>query len=267
MLTPLLQMPKILEGCNSKSCKLNCGTKIRRSIINKDYWNQTTDNKRKWIAVHCERRGNGENTPTTKKNVYKFKNGCGEQVQVCQRFFLSTLGKKERRDQMVRTALDSIPPGESLPTPSRRGKHSKKQPVNKDLINQHIMSFNPQVSHYRRAHAPNRLYLPSEISIRFIETLLHYGMKPLVEETHLTLPLLFGILFILNEKIPKSRGNVRCVSSTSGFMIVFSCTPNRGKCLIECHKPWSENGCFELVHNGKNNNWRKKEPLGQQEII
>ncbi len=115
-------------------------------------------------------------TPTRKPNVYKLTTGCGEQVQVCQKFFLSTLGKKERRDQMIRTALDSIPIGEALPTPSRRGKHSKKKVVNKELIKKHIMSFNPQVSHYHRAHAPNRLYLPSEISIRsmynhFIENL------------------------------------------------------------------------------------------------
>ena len=28
-----------------------------------------------------------------------------------------------------------------------------------------MMSFDPSISHYRRVHAPNRLYLPSELSI------------------------------------------------------------------------------------------------------
>jgi hypothetical protein len=65
---------QVLDGCNSKSCKFKCSTKIskiRRSIINKDYWKQSTDNKRKWIAVHCERRRNAElpSTTTRKPNV------------------------------------------------------------------------------------------------------------------------------------------------------------------------------------------------------
>ena len=28
------------------------------------------------------------------------------------------------------------------------------------------MSYHPSISHYRRVHAPNRFYLPSELSIR-----------------------------------------------------------------------------------------------------
>ena len=29
----------------------------------------------------------------------------------------------------------------------------------------HIKSYDPQISHYRRAHTPNRLYLPSTLTI------------------------------------------------------------------------------------------------------
>ena len=81
------------------------------------------DNKRKWLAVRIEKH---TIAPQKKKakNTYRFANGCGENVQVCQKFFLNTLGKKDRHDQIVRTALDSIPEGETLPTQSRRGKHS-----------------------------------------------------------------------------------------------------------------------------------------------
>lgn len=35
-----------------------------------------------------------------------------------------------------------------------------------EKIDVHIRSYNPCVSHYRRAHAPNRLYLPHELSIK-----------------------------------------------------------------------------------------------------
>ena len=161
---------EVIQGCNSESCRLKCSvniSKIRRTIINKDYWSQSTDNKRKWLAVRIEKH---PIAPQKKKsqNTYRLTNGCGENVQVCQKFFLSTLGKKDGRDQIIRTTLDSIPEGETLPTPSRRGKHSKQKMLDKDNIRKHIMSFNPQVSHYRRAHAPNRLYLPSDINIKFM---------------------------------------------------------------------------------------------------
>ena len=33
------------------------------------------------------------------------------------------------------------------------------------FMKRHIRSFKPQISHYRRAHAPNRLYLPCELTI------------------------------------------------------------------------------------------------------
>ena len=42
------------------------------------------------------------------------------------------------------------------------------------------MTFNLQVSHYRRAHAPNRLYLPSDINIKFM--FAHY-IKNLESQT------------------------------------------------------------------------------------
>ena len=32
----------------------------------------------------------------------------------------------------------------------------------------HIKSFNPSVSHYRREHAPNRLYLSPQLRIKFL---------------------------------------------------------------------------------------------------
>ena len=55
-----------------------------------------------------------------------------------------------------------------LPSPDRRGKHTPPNKLDekylKDIDN-HIMSFDPSISHYRRVHAPNRLYLPSELSI------------------------------------------------------------------------------------------------------
>lgn len=46
---------------------------------------------------------------------------------------------------------------------SQRGKHIRDT-TKRDAVKAHINSFNPSVSHYRREHAPNRLYLPSDLT-------------------------------------------------------------------------------------------------------
>ena len=53
----------------------------------------------------------------------------------------------------------------------RRGSHNPKHKMSEALresICLHIAKFNPCVSHYRRKHAPNRLYLPSEINMKIM---------------------------------------------------------------------------------------------------
>ena len=50
-------------------------------------------------------------------------------------------------------------------------KRGKAQPANKkdcetsDLVNHHILGYNPSISHYQRSHAPNRLYISPEHNI------------------------------------------------------------------------------------------------------
>ena len=52
------------------------------------------------------------------------------------------------------------------PKVSLRGKHKPQNCVDEGVILEHINSFNPQISHYRREHAPRRRYLAPEITIR-----------------------------------------------------------------------------------------------------
>jgi len=33
------------------------------------------------------------------------------------------------------------------------------------IIRQHVLRYHPQVSHYRREHAPNRRYLPNDLTV------------------------------------------------------------------------------------------------------
>jgi len=57
--------------------------------------------------------------------------------------------------------LDSIRPG-----PDRRGKAPSATKIDRSVLRKHIESFNPAVSHYRREHAPQRRYLPSDVTIK-----------------------------------------------------------------------------------------------------
>ena len=89
-------------------------------------------------------------------------------VQVCSIFFLGTLGYK--KEHIVSYMFNQQSPTKSN-KPDARGRHSpahKLSEVTKELINKHIESFNPSISHYRRAHAPLRRYLDPGLSVNIM---------------------------------------------------------------------------------------------------
>ena len=45
------------------------------------------------------------------------------------------------------------------------GKAAPKIKLDKDLIPKHIMSYHPQISHYRSQNAPNKRYLKPHLTI------------------------------------------------------------------------------------------------------
>lgn len=51
------------------------------------------------------------------------------------------------------------------PRALKRGKYERSN-AKRSSVKAHIAKYNPTISHYRRAHAPNRLYLPSDLSIK-----------------------------------------------------------------------------------------------------
>ena len=62
-------------------------------------------------------------------------------------------------------------PRKIKPAAEKRGKHKPNHAMTgKDLdaINTHIESFGPTISHYRRAHAPLRRYLPPELTVKLM---------------------------------------------------------------------------------------------------
>jgi hypothetical protein len=91
----------------------------------------------------------------------------GEEVAVCKVFYLATLGFAKNNDTVVQKALHSVSAGSITPKPDGRGtgKHHK---IDRSVVRAHVETFGPSVSHYRREHAPNRRYLPSDVAIDFM---------------------------------------------------------------------------------------------------
>ena len=85
---------------------------------------------------------------------------------MCRAFFLSTLGLST--DKMIVTALKKKTGMFIKSTPDQRGRHEPPHKLQVDVseaIRYHIKSYGPSISHYRREHAPNRLYLSPEFNI------------------------------------------------------------------------------------------------------
>ncbi|XP_022160539.1 uncharacterized protein LOC111026717 [Myzus persicae] len=163
-------------GCDRETCRLKCILNIienRRKDINYQYWEMNWQDRRSFVHSTCESsetNKNSKNEITKRKNVFKFflTNSDGLRIQVCKPFFLSTLGFKKTNDRVL-DVLRSTPKGKIKPYIDGRGRQLS---VNKykhlDLVENHIESFNPTISHYRREHAPNVRYLPSDVTINFM---------------------------------------------------------------------------------------------------
>lgn len=86
--------------------------------------------------------------------------------RVCKPFFLTTLGFKKSNDWVVHSVLKSTEKDKLVAEKDKRGCQPSVNKIDKKNIEDHIESYNPCVSHYRREHAPLRRYLPSDVSIK-----------------------------------------------------------------------------------------------------
>lgn len=162
----------VLPGCDKEKCQKKCFDKItekRRSDVNIQYWNMTWKERRVFILSTCQCMDikTRKNTELTKrKNTLKFyiTDDQGNKIQVCKPFFLTTLGFKKTNDRVL-DVLRHYPNGQIEAHDDNRGKKPTKKYIYQNLIDDHIESFNPTISHYRREHAPNIRYLPSDITI------------------------------------------------------------------------------------------------------
>lgn len=159
-------------GCSPTACRKKCSVgvdKERQKEINRCYWSMLARERKWFIFKHTSK------TPTHRKTsgpnsrrIHSFKytlpiSEDGEKQEVCKIFFLATLGYDKNNDRVVRNVVSN---SNVSPPMDRRGKHEPTNKVNRKVIEDHIESFGPVISHYRREHAPNRRYLPGDITIK-----------------------------------------------------------------------------------------------------
>ncbi|XP_041358684.1 uncharacterized protein LOC121375341 [Gigantopelta aegis] len=173
------KMYPMLAPCGEK-CRKQCTQHIsteQRVKIHDEFWTMDYNKRRRWVYFHVKttktKRPRKESTgakPREKTRLYVCPDEKSQETFVCKTFFfLHTLGF--RSDKVVTTALSSTPEGAISPMPDARGTHAPKNKLKdeiSDAMRDHIRSYNPAISHYRREHAPYRLYQPPTFSINEI---------------------------------------------------------------------------------------------------
>lgn len=165
----------IKPGCDN-SCRKKCKDKIaetQRIKIHDLYWKMTWKEQRYFIInnTSCEKPvkikvfGDNEEKKNRSKSIkYFLTNETGAKINVCKIFFLTTLGYCKSNEKVVRNAVNN----KDLIPYDGRGHNQKKHKIDHHLLQRHIETFKPTISHYRREHAPNKRYLSSEITIQFM---------------------------------------------------------------------------------------------------
>lgn len=157
------------------NCKKNCSASFRneqRININAEYWRMTFTEKRSFVAnsitaEDVKRHRGSANSRRQKSYKYFLKSIAGTKVEVCKTFFLTTLGYNKGNDRIVQDCFSQRKNAISFEH-SKQGNHQKTPKIDRGMIRAHVESFNPVISHYRREHAPNKRYIPSDITLKFM---------------------------------------------------------------------------------------------------
>ena len=104
--------------------------------------------------------------PVLVEGMESKEESCSSRTSVCQKMFLGTLGYTT--DTVLVSVKGATDPSTGIAQKSKRGKHAPKHKLTEEdvqTMRDHVNKYKPCISHYRRENAPNRLYLPSELSI------------------------------------------------------------------------------------------------------
>ena len=123
-----------------------------------------------FLATHMikcavvRRRPRKEEPYCKRDTVYKYYFSTTE---VCKEMFLATLGFATDKVLTVFRSSSTVKDQRGQTPAGKRGNNRKNVTVVQiDQIKKHINSFGPGISHYRRKHAPKRLYLDPSLTIR-----------------------------------------------------------------------------------------------------
>ena len=158
------------------SCKKKCIEHVpipARRKIHKEFWLLDANRRREFIYQRVRRSDTNLSTATShvsrRDNTFTYSlihPDTDELLFVCKVFFLTTLGFHPKNDAAVTSVMATTPRHASTAAPDKRGRHTPSNKMNVTHIKQHILCYHPQVSHYRREHAPNRKYLSNKLTIR-----------------------------------------------------------------------------------------------------
>ncbi|GFR77101.1 CAI-1 autoinducer sensor kinase/phosphatase CqsS [Elysia marginata] len=156
------------------ACKDKCFTKIdqmRQERVNSEYWDRTYNERKGWIFNHSSIASPKTPVANRKRRQYFLTNQSGVQIKVCAAFFLRTLGYSS--NSVIKCLGKSSPSENSFVRPDRRGKHKLAHAFSDEVlkvINEHIESFHPTCSHYRRSHASLKRYLPPDVTVCYMHS-------------------------------------------------------------------------------------------------
>ena len=148
----------------------------KREIIYKQYCAMNKKLQKEFLFQRVQsipkKRSRIRENPKKKRNnsrIYSL-NVNSNDIAVCSKFFLGTLGYK--KDNVISTLFNKQTPTKSKLSasdfPDMWGRHApihKKIESTRQSIIDHIESYHPSVSHYRRKHAPLRRYIPSGMAV------------------------------------------------------------------------------------------------------
>ena len=172
--SPLLSKMPVLKSCH---CRRLCSEKFvseTRVEINSAFWARNFSGRRaffdKYITIkHCLPAQKKNRIPQQKYKrkitlQYSLPSDEDTSERVCKTMFLRTLGMRNdgRVTLYVRKKMTK---GTESALVAGRGRQSSKESLHSRQIKNHILGFHPQVSHYRRKHAPLRRYLESSLSV------------------------------------------------------------------------------------------------------
>lgn len=157
--------------CKTKGCVNKFNTDERRKMY-EQFWNMNKEEQKIWMSsrvteVRAKRKVQGSKRNYTRQYHFDKEN---EKAEVCQKFFLNTLGYKSTTilQFLSKASRDDHDTKMFVPRKDQRGRHAPSNKIPSTPIKEHINFFNPKPSHYRRSHAPNRKYLPPDLTIKYM---------------------------------------------------------------------------------------------------